>query len=94
MNFPFVRRCDQQHSTRRQRARNFSQGAGGLLQMFDRDDVDRSVERSAAEWKRREIGKRIDAAIIPCRIAYREIDPAVSLARELMAVLPFPRSRI
>src|ERR1017187_3800261 len=62
--------------------------------MFDGDKVHRGVEGCRAEGQRREIGERIDLAVIPRRVAHREIDTRVALAREMMPVLPFARARI
>ena len=49
VDFPFVRRGDQQQRARRQRARDLRQGARRFAQMFDRDDVDGGIECAACE---------------------------------------------
>ena len=47
-----------------------------------------------AERQRREVGQRIQAAVIPGGIAHRQVHAAIALAREVVRVLSFARARI
>ena len=76
------------------RARHFAQRSRRLGKMLDGDDVQRGVEDRIAERQRGQIGDGIETAVVPRRIAHRQIDAAVALAREFVGVLSFARAGV
>src|SRR5579872_1792463 len=62
--------------------------------MLQRNDVDASVETRVAKGQRRQIGDSIQFAVIPGRIAHREINSDVSLPSEIFGVRLLARASV
>ena len=94
VHFPLVRHDGQQRSRGRQRARDFAHHGFRLAHMFQRDDVDGGLEAAGSEGQARQIGQRIQSAVIPGAITDGQVHAAIALPGEVGRMADLARAGV